>query len=131
MSTSLSFQEKKRKIYFQDGGRSGHLGFPIGTILAIFDLQVTAMLPSCTNVSSQLAFWFRRRSKNRFSRWLSQRPSSTSDRKTFSYFLIYSGLGGDVVDDRQTGESTDDGHIAITIAHFELFVLRSAENCKN
>ena len=122
MSTSLSFQEKKRKIYFQDGGRSGHLGFPIGTILAIFDLQVTAMLP---------AFWFRRRSKNRFSRWLSQRPSSTSDRKTFSYFLIYSGLGGDVVDDRQTGEWTDDGHIAITIAHLELFVLRSAENCKN
>ena len=27
----------------QDGG---HLGYPIGTILAIFDLQVTTMLPS-------------------------------------------------------------------------------------
>ena len=25
------FQEKKRKINFQDGGRGGHLGFPIGT----------------------------------------------------------------------------------------------------
>ena len=24
----------------------GHLGFPIGTILAIFDLQVTPMLPT-------------------------------------------------------------------------------------
>ena len=32
------------KIDFQDGG---HLGFPIGTILAIFDLQVTrCFLPS-------------------------------------------------------------------------------------
>ena len=28
---------------FQDGG---HLGFPIGMILAIFDLQVTPMLPT-------------------------------------------------------------------------------------
>ena len=34
-SVGLSVQEKKRKIDFQDGG---HLGFPIGTILAIFDL---------------------------------------------------------------------------------------------
>ena len=42
-STGLSVQEKKRKTDFQDGG---HLGFPIGTILAIFDLQVTLMLPS-------------------------------------------------------------------------------------
>ena len=31
------------KIDFQDGG---HLGFPIGTILASFDLQVTPMLPT-------------------------------------------------------------------------------------
>ena len=42
-STGLSVQEKKRKIDFQDGG---HLGFPIGTILAIFDLQATLMVPS-------------------------------------------------------------------------------------
>ena len=40
-SVGLSVQEKKRKIDFQDGG---HLGFQIGTILAIFDLQVTLML---------------------------------------------------------------------------------------
>ena len=33
----------KRKIDFQDGCHGGHLGFPIGTILAIFDLQVTLM----------------------------------------------------------------------------------------
>ena len=45
-SIGLSVQEKKRKIDFQDGSHGGHLGFPIGTILAIFDLQVTLMLPS-------------------------------------------------------------------------------------
>ena len=39
----LSFQEKKQKIYFQDGG---HLGLPIETIFAIFDLKVTLMLPT-------------------------------------------------------------------------------------
>ena len=33
-----------RKIIFQDGGHGGHPGFRIGTILAIFDLQVTLML---------------------------------------------------------------------------------------
>ena len=44
-SFGLSLQEKKRKIDFQDGGHGGHLGFPIGTILAIFDLQVALMLP--------------------------------------------------------------------------------------
>ena len=39
----LLVQDKKRKIDFQDGGHGGHLGFPIGMILAIFDLQ----LPQC------------------------------------------------------------------------------------
>ena len=33
---------EEEKIDFQYGG---HLGFPIGTILAIFDLQDTSMLP--------------------------------------------------------------------------------------
>ena len=45
-SVGLSVQEKKWKIDFQDGRHGGHLGFPFGTILAIFDLQVTPMLPS-------------------------------------------------------------------------------------
>ena len=45
-SIGLSVQEKKRKIDFQDGGHGGHLGFPIGMILAIFDVQVTPMLPT-------------------------------------------------------------------------------------
>ena len=44
--TGLSVQEKKRKIDFQDGCHGGHLGFPIGMILAIFNLQVTPMLPT-------------------------------------------------------------------------------------
>ena len=35
-----------RKIDFQDGCHGGHLGFPIGTILAVFDLQVTPILLS-------------------------------------------------------------------------------------
>ena len=37
---------EKGKIDFQDGGHGSHLGFPIETILAIFDLQVTPMLPT-------------------------------------------------------------------------------------
>ena len=63
---------------FQDGCHDGHLSFTIGTILAIFDLQVTPMLPTKFQikwpfgsreeaknrlVSSQLAFGFRRRSE--------------------------------------------------------------------
>ena len=36
-------QLKKQKIDFQDGV---HLGFPIRMIVAIFDLQVTLMLPT-------------------------------------------------------------------------------------
>ena len=39
-------QEKKRKIGFRDGRHGRHLGFPIGTIFAIFNLQVTPMLPT-------------------------------------------------------------------------------------
>ena len=45
-SIGLSVQEKKQKIDIQDGVHGGHLGFPIRTILAIFDLQVTLMLPT-------------------------------------------------------------------------------------
>ena len=31
-------KKKKKKIDFQDGGHGGHLGLPIRTIIAIFDL---------------------------------------------------------------------------------------------
>ena len=53
-------KKKKKKNEFQDGRHGGDFGVLIGTILAIFDLQVTLMLPT---VLSQLAFWFRRRSE--------------------------------------------------------------------
>ena len=47
MSIGLSVQGKERKIDFKDG----HLGFWIGTILAIFDVHVTTMLPTKFQVS--------------------------------------------------------------------------------
>ena len=45
-SIGLTVQEKKQKIDFQDGCHGSHIGFPIGTIFAIFGLQVIPMLPS-------------------------------------------------------------------------------------
>ena len=45
-SIGHSVQEKKRKIGFQNYHHGGHLGFPIGIIVAIFDLQITPMLPT-------------------------------------------------------------------------------------
>ena len=56
VSSQLAFfvQEKKRKTDFQDGRHGGYLGFPIGTILAIFDLQVTPMLPTKFRVNWRL-----------------------------------------------------------------------------
>ena len=55
-SAGISVQEKNFKIDFNDGH---HLGFPICTILAIFNLTLSAGLPM--KVSSQLAFQLRRR----------------------------------------------------------------------
>ena len=70
-------------IIKQDGGHGGLLGFPIGTILAIFDLQVTLMLPTKFKVNKPFDS---REAKNRFSRWLPWQPSWISDQKYFSYF---------------------------------------------
>ena len=70
-----------RKIDFQDAGRSGQLGFPIGTVLAIFDVQVSHMLP--TKFQVNWPFWSEEEAKKRFSRL---RPSWISDRNAFSYF---------------------------------------------
>ena len=83
-STGLSVQEKKQKIDFQDGGHNGHFGFLIETILAIFDLQVTRMLPTKFQVNWH--FGSGGEGKNRFSRWLLQLPSWISNRKDFNYF---------------------------------------------
>ena len=74
-------QEKKRKIDFQNGCHGGNLGFLIGMILAIFDLQVTPMLPSKFGVN--WPFCSEEAAKNIFSRWP---PSWISDRNDFSYF---------------------------------------------
>ena len=73
-----------RKIDFQDGGHGGHLGFPIGMILAIFDLQVTLLLPSKFGVN--WPFSSGEEAKNRFSRWLPWRPSWISDRTILVIF---------------------------------------------
>ena len=43
---AFRFRRRSEKIDFQDGGHGGHHGFPIGMILAIFNLQVTLMLPT-------------------------------------------------------------------------------------
>ena len=51
------FRRRIKNIDFSDGGR---LGFLIGTILAIFDLQI---IDASYQVSSQLAFRFRGRSE--------------------------------------------------------------------
>ena len=65
---SLSVQEKKRKIEFQDGFHGGHLGFPIRTILAFFYLKVTPILPSKFGVNWLLGLG--EETKNRFSNWM-------------------------------------------------------------
>ena len=75
------FRRRSEKIDFQDGG---HLGFPIGTILAIFFLQVTLILPSKFGVN--WPFSSGEEAENRFSRWLPWRPSWISDQHNFTYF---------------------------------------------
>ena len=74
----LGEEEKNRFSRWLHGG---HLGFPIGTILAFFDLQVTPMLPSKFGVN--WPFCSGEEAKNRFLRW---RPSWISHRHDFSYF---------------------------------------------
>ena len=45
--------KKKRKMDFQDGSHGCHLGYPIGMILAILNLQVPLMLPTKIKVNWQ------------------------------------------------------------------------------
>ena len=73
-------QKKKRKIDFQDGG---HLRFPIRTILANFDLQVTSMLPTKFQINWHFSSG---EANNRFSRWRQWRPSWICDWNEISYF---------------------------------------------
>ena len=80
----LFSQEKNCKIVFQDSGHDGHLGFLIRTILALFYLQVTLMLPSQFGVSRP--FGSGEKAKNYFSRWQPWQPSWISNQNDFSYF---------------------------------------------
>ena len=66
----------------QDGSHGSHPGFPTGMILAIFDLQVTLMLPTKFKVNKP--FNSEKEEKNRF---LRLPPWWISYQKDFSYFL--------------------------------------------
>ena len=46
LPSSKSIGHSEQNIDIQAGGHCGHLGFPIETRLAIFDLQVTLLLPT-------------------------------------------------------------------------------------
>ena len=69
---------------FKMAAMTAILNFPIQTIKAILDLQITRMLP--TKFRVKWLFNSGEEAKNRFSRWLSWRPSWISDRDDFSYF---------------------------------------------
>ena len=58
------FRRRKKEIDFQDGVHGSRLGLPIGTVLAIFDLEVTQMLP--TKFQDNLPFGSGEEAKNRF-----------------------------------------------------------------
>ena len=109
-SIGLSVQEKKFKIDFQDGRRSGHLLFTIKTILALFDLQVFPILPTKFRVFDfrlerfKLFFYLQvtpifptkirvnwpigsgDEAKNRFSNWRPRLPSCISNQNDFNNF---------------------------------------------
>ena len=75
-----SGKEAKQKE-FQDGRYGGDFGLPIRMILAIFDLQVTPMLPTKFRVNCP--FCSGEEAKKRFLRWM---PSLISGWNNFSYF---------------------------------------------
>ena len=74
----ISVQEKKFKIYYQDGGHGGHLEFPFRTILTIFHLHVAPKLLTKFKVS--WPFGSGEEAKIRFSR---RRPFWISGRNDF------------------------------------------------
>ena len=84
MSIGFSVQKKRLKQDFKDGGHGSHLGFLIENKMAIFDVQVTPMLPTMFQVN--WPFGSGEKAKNRFSRWPPWWPCWISDRKGFSYF---------------------------------------------
>ena len=83
-SISLSVQKKKGKIDFQDGR---HLGFPIGTISAIF-ISTSHPDPSY-QFSNQLALWFRKISEKKSFNMADMTAILDFRAKQFKLFLIY------------------------------------------
>ena len=71
------------KTDFQDDRHGNHLPFPTGTILAIFDPQVTPLLP--TKFQGNWPFGSGEKAKNRFSRWPLWRLPWISELNNFSY----------------------------------------------
>ena len=80
------FGRRRGKTDFHDGHHGSHLGFRIGTVLAIFDLEVTPMLP--TEFQVNWPFGSGEKAKNRFSRWPPWQPYWISDQTDFSYFYL-------------------------------------------
>ena len=86
VSSQLAFwvKEKNFKIDFQDSSCGFSPEYPIVTILAIFDLQVTLMLP--TKFPVNWSFGSGEKVQNRFSKWRLWQSSWISDRNNLSYF---------------------------------------------
>ena len=75
------FKKKtQKKTDFEDGRQGSHLLFLIGMILAIFELQITPMLPTKFRVNWPIGSG--EEVKRRFSRWPPW-PSWISDRNNF------------------------------------------------
>ena len=63
------------------------IGFPIRIILAMFDLQVTPILPTKFQVNQP--FGSPEEVQNIFSRWQTWQPFFISDPNNFSFFFNY------------------------------------------
>ena len=85
VSSQLAFGsgEEVKKIRFSRWLPRQPSWISIGTILAIFDLQVTPMSP--TKFGVNWPFGAGEEAKYRFSRWLPWWPSGISDQNDFSY----------------------------------------------
>ena len=86
LSIGCLVQKKKFKIDFQHGGEGDCLGFPSGTIVAVFDTQVNLVpvLPSKFRV--MWSFHSGEKIQNRLSRQRLWWPSWISDQNNISYF---------------------------------------------
>ena len=107
-SIGLSVQEK-RKIDFQDGSHGIQ-----SENLAIFDLQVTPLLP--TKIQVSWPFGSGEEVKNRFSRWQPWQPSWIFDQNNFGFLLInkspkcFLSAGLSVQEKKQKIDFQDGGH---------------------